>query len=83
MPTGVAGFCAKAFLYAIHISQGRKTCFEIQLTALCQVCLCIVVFESEQRRATLDLGLDDAWGSDFSQVLSVESTPEGGQQERS
>lgn len=60
--------CSERFLNAEHVAETGETRFEVQLRRLREVGLFAVVVEAEQGRASLDLSLNHARGSDLEEV---------------
>src|SRR5271156_3004253 len=54
---------------AIYISQTRQSSFQIQLTALSQIRIFTIIFESKQGTSSFDLSLDHTRRCDFSNMV--------------
>ena len=59
----------ETLLNGVHVSQTRQTRLQVQLTRLSQVRLGSVVIDREQRRSTLDGGLNHARRGDLENFL--------------
>jgi len=66
----------ETLLNSVHISQTRQARLQVQLTGLSQVRLGPVVIDREQRRTTLDGGLDHAGRGDLEDFLVGEGFSE-------
>jgi hypothetical protein len=82
MPARVRVLRAEALLEAEHVAKRGQARLEVELRALREVRLLPVIVQLEERRAALDLRLDDAGRRDLEQVVRGVDRAEGGHHRR-